>query len=246
VRSLAKRWEDAHVPAVIKPGRYEAVVADLETALDGAGLRVDRTRAPRMLSVPPRLLGAVGGPAVKGLVPDELVLLQRDGLEVLVYPSDIAMLGSKELIARSRAAIARRLTFTEAYLTTAKESQQIEDRLTEISRRRRAHPAEFAPLDEELGSLIVPYDEWETLYRLRLQVENEVRLPDASVPAGFSGSGTERPGAASRAPRSGERRTGSVRARRLEWAAALSVVALFILDVAFMIRDGHRSNGRTR
>ena len=77
-RSLAMRWEDAHVPAVIKPGGYDTVVRDLEAALDGAGLNVATTRAPRVLEIPPRMLGVVGGPAVKGLIPDKLAQLVRD------------------------------------------------------------------------------------------------------------------------------------------------------------------------
>lgn len=34
VRSIAKRWADAHIGVVIKPGGYERVAADLEHALD--------------------------------------------------------------------------------------------------------------------------------------------------------------------------------------------------------------------
>jgi len=30
-RAMAKRWSDAHVPAVVRPGGYDQVVADLET-----------------------------------------------------------------------------------------------------------------------------------------------------------------------------------------------------------------------
>lgn len=234
-RSLVKRWEDAHVPAMVKPGGYEAVVADLESALDGAGLHVERTRAPRTLEIPPRLLGAIGGAAVRGLIPDELAQLKRDGLEILVYPSDIALLGTKELVARARAAIARSLTFTDAYLTTTKESQKIEDRLTEISRAPAIKPTDFERIDKRLASLVIPYDEWETIYRLRLQVENEVRLPDASNPAGSDLGGPQGEGAG---PSGASRREGRQQAGRLEWATALSVVALFVLDIVLMIRGG--------
>ncbi|HEY8819185.1 MAG TPA: hypothetical protein VIM25_10260 [Candidatus Limnocylindrales bacterium] len=43
--------------------------------------------------------------------------------------------------------------------------------------------ADFRPIDELLTTLDAPYDEWQTLYRLRLQVEQERRLPDATTPA---------------------------------------------------------------
>jgi hypothetical protein len=63
------------------------------------------------------------------------------------------------------------------------ESEQIEDRLREISQKSSVTPKDFEPIDEQLTTLEVPYDEWETLYRLRLQVEQERRLPDRTAPA---------------------------------------------------------------
>ena len=109
--------------------------------------------------------------------------LKSVGLSALVYPSDIALLGEKAVVARARAAIVARLTLTEAYLTSAEETQKVEDRLAAIALTPgSATPATFRALDEELAALTVAYDDWETLYRLRLQVENQARLPDASEP----------------------------------------------------------------
>ena len=68
---------------------------------------------------------------------------------------------------------------SDAYLTAAKESEQVEDRLAEISRRGAVSAADFRPIDEIMASLAIPYHDWETLYRVRLQVENETRLQEA-------------------------------------------------------------------
>lgn len=132
LRSIVKRWEDAHIPVVVKPGGYETVANDLERALDSAGLAIDRTRAPRILEAPSKLLGLVAGPGVKNLVPDRLIQLGNKELEVLIYPSDVSIVGKKEPLAHARAALASRLSFTAAYLTTSEESQRIEDRLEHI------------------------------------------------------------------------------------------------------------------
>lgn len=184
VRSLQRGWDNDRLAVIIKAGRYDAVVSDIESALHEADLKVVRKRAPRSLEIPPRLLAAVGGDAVKGLIPDELVEFNLDGLGILVYPSDIALLGPKDLVARARAAIARCLTFADVYLTSATESQQIEDRLTRIAHTDHVSAGDFRPIDALLTSLVIPYDDWETLYRLRLQVEHEARLPGATGPAG--------------------------------------------------------------
>jgi hypothetical protein len=183
IRSLQHGWDSVHIPMIVKAGRYDAVVAELESALHEADLAVDRKPASGWFEIPPRLLAAVGGKAVKDLIPTELVGFETDDLQIIVYPSDVALLGRKDLVAQARAAVARRLTSADAYLTSAKESEQIEDRLSDIGRKSTVVAADFAPIDELLTKLVAPYDEWETLYRLRLQVEQERRLPDSTTPA---------------------------------------------------------------
>ena len=205
VHHLALRWTDAHVAVVIRPGGYERVVADLERALDDAGLAVDRRPAPAVLAVPGRLLGSIAGPGVRSLVPESLVQLAGDGLEVGLYPSDIAISGDKVRVARARAAIASRLVATAAWMTTAAEAQEIEARLEHLAAARSAGgepgaasasdgqsapvdvTAELRSIDEALAVLTIPHEEWEILYRERLQVERDLLAgsrPGASFPGG--------------------------------------------------------------
>ena len=193
LRSLAKRWQDAHIPVVVKPGGYERVADDLEHALDRADLGIDRRRAPRVLEIPSKFLAAVGGTGVGNLVPDRLIVLGSDHVEVLIHPSDVSIAGRKQELARARAAVASRLTFTAAYLTSTAEAQEVEDRLARIAgrdpgvesqrpvegsrgERDRMDAAidELAEVDHALETLVVPYEEWEVLYRLRLQVERDL------------------------------------------------------------------------
>jgi hypothetical protein len=189
-RSLARRWTDTHIPMVVRPGEYERVVGELEEVLDQAGLDVERRPASRALAVPGKLLAAVAGPGVDALVPDRLLMLVAPRLEVGLYPSDIAIAGREEGVARARAAIATRLMAAPAYLTTSLETQKIEDRLAEIARGGSIEhaQAELARIDEELAALVVPYDEWEVLYRMRLQVERDV-LAGRRVGDTFPGGG---------------------------------------------------------
>jgi hypothetical protein len=176
IRSLVKRWEDAHIPVVVKPNGYERVADDIEVALDRAGMPIERAKAPAILELPSRLLAWVGGASVRRLVPDRVLVLKSRGLDVTIYPSDVAMSGTAERVARSRAALAATLSFTAAYQTTSKESQEIEDRLEAIATSREALAwRALAEVDERIERLVVPYDDWEVLYRIRLQVELELR-----------------------------------------------------------------------
>ena len=181
VRTIVKRWEDAHIPIIVKPDGYEQVAGELEQAIDSAGLNLQRARAPRVLEVPSRLLAVVGGESVRRLVPDRLVMLKAPSLEVTIHPSDVAIVGAKEAVARARAAVADRLTKTEAYLTVAEEAQEIEDELrrlrgtdvTDAAARADAVEA-LGEIDARLAQLVVPHEEWEILYRQRLQIERDL------------------------------------------------------------------------
>jgi hypothetical protein len=213
ITSLARRHEDAHVPLIVQPGGYDAVLEDLEAVLDASGIEVTRVPAPAILSIPPRLLGAVAGPSLGGLVPDRLMLLRAAGLEILVYPSDLAISGTKTLVARSRAVIAAKLTESPAYMTTTAEAERVEDDIRALAggvaaaaegrgeMSRLELQARLDELDRQLVGLSIDFDEWETLYRERLQVERnllaiEVRggrghegpaAPPAEVALGIAG-----------------------------------------------------------
>lgn len=179
LRSLANRWEDAHVPIIVKPGAYEEVLERIQQVLGGAGLELDLKRAPMIMSAPARLLNRVAGRALGEFVPDELKVLTSPDFSVLVYPSDLAISGTKQKVALARATIAAGLTRVPAYMTTTAEAQAIEDRIEQLagadgSTDRRSRLDQVRKLDEQLVSLTVSFDEWETLYRERLQLERDL------------------------------------------------------------------------
>jgi len=106
----------------------------------------------------------------------------RPDLEVTLHPSDILVAGTGLRVAQARAAIAARLTTTSAHLTTSAESRGIEDRIEAIAPGPSVDPApwgtpnarELRKIDQALSQTMLPYDEWEILYRMRLQVERDL------------------------------------------------------------------------
>src|SRR4029077_20747711 len=99
-------------------------------------------------------------------------------------------------------AIASRLTTSAAHLTVSAEAQAVEDRLTALAapagddggaspRFDEAAAEAFAEIDEKLATIRIPYDEWEVLYRQRLQVERDLR---AGAMAGEAVVGAATPG----------------------------------------------------
>jgi hypothetical protein len=262
VHHLALRWSDAHVGIVVRPGGYARVVADLERALDDAGLEVTARDAPAVLAVPGRMLGAVAGSAIRSLMPDRMVQLAGPGLEVGLYPSDIAISGDKLRVARARAAIASRLTGTAAWMTTSAEAQEIEARLERLSSAdapggepggaagqapaaaRTNAAAELAAVDAALATLEVSHEEWEVLYRQRLQVERDL-LAGARAGVSFPGADPAKVGSAAGAAGGGARAAaGSGASAPLPgWVsagAAAGAMALVVVDIALAIADRRR------
>jgi hypothetical protein len=236
--SIAKRWNDAHVPVIVKPGGYDDVLGDLEHVLDDAGLEVVIKPAPAILSLPPRLLDAVAGRSLGALVPDRLMVLSGRELEVLVYPSDVAISGTPRALARARAAIASRLTDSPAYMTTSAEAQRIEDSIRDIAdaasrpsgSERQTLVDRVRGLDARIASLVVPFEEWETTYRERLQIERDLLAQQFEVPD-----------AAGTFPRGARM---SRRASIGEWLVGGAGLALLAADVALLLERRFSRAGR--
>jgi hypothetical protein len=247
VHHRAIGWVDAHVPVVVHPGGYDRVVADLERALDDAGLAVDRKPAPTALALPGKMLGRIAGPGIRSLVPATLVDLVGPDLEIGLYPSDISIGGKKLAVARARAAIATRLTATAASMTTSAEAQAVEAKLEKLTAPLRAggRPGTDLPdlattlaalkaIDEVLANLDVPHDEWEILYRQRLQVERDLlagRAPGSVMPSDAS------PTAARKGAR--RRATGPL-GDRVEGLVAAAGFVLIALDIVTTVVDRRR------
>jgi hypothetical protein len=191
--SLIHRRQDAHIAMIVRPGHYEALVATIRRALEPDGLVTTRRPGPSILTAPAKLLATVAGGGMRRLVPDELAELRGPRLIASVYPSDLALSGHKEVVAEARALVTRDLRSADAWFTTSREAQAVEDRMTTMERDGHLDPTSLHVLDETLLRLTVPQEEWEVLYRRRLQ------LVDGGE-ADLGGSGA-RPGGVERTER---------------------------------------------
>ena len=198
VRSRRHGWSDIHVPIVVEPDGYDTVVRDLGDALASAGIEAKADEAPWVLTLPARLLSAVAGDNVRKLRPDRLMELSARNLRIGVYPSDIAISGTTRDRTRARAAILGRLTASKAHLTTSAEAQKLEDQIAKVLASGDAAPRQLDhaartgldAIDEKLLEAPIPTDEWDILYRIRLQVERDLlagNKPGTEFPGRVSG-----------------------------------------------------------
>jgi hypothetical protein len=155
--------------------------------------------------------------------------LKGAGLDVLVYPSDIAISGSKDPVARARAAIAAKLIESPAYLTASAEAEKIEDKLGALLKADAATAElRLTEIDGEIARLAVPFDEWETVYRQRLQVERNLLARELRKEEPLQ-LGSE-PGATR------EKRRLPI----LDWAIGLVSAGLLALDVGLLLARRRR------
>lgn len=166
VMAVLRRRDSAHVAIAVKPGAYDTVVDDLRAALERTGLPVRHTFAPWPFTLPGRVLALVGGAGVRALVPQHLSQLRGREFVMTIHPMDLSLSGKTRTLARARSAIVRELTFTHAYQTWTKEAQKIEDDLLKAADYR----VELEPIGDRINAVDIPFEEWEILYRMLMQV----------------------------------------------------------------------------
>jgi hypothetical protein len=156
----------------------EDLLEALKRALGTIGIdRVEVSEATGPKSWPLRTLGYAAEHLLGATVRGDPMQLDAGPLEIQAYATNVAILGPKEDAYRARAAIERQLAFSDAYLTWDDESQSFEDELLALHReadgdleglRRR-----LDEVQERMDVASMNSEEWNVLYRLRLQVEHE-------------------------------------------------------------------------
>lgn len=177
IGNARRGWSDVHIAIVVKPGEYEQLVDDVRAALAREGMDTTARDAPRILLIPGRLLALLAEKNTAGLVPDRLVELRGRDLEVTVYPSDIAISGETESRLRARFVLMTGLTTAAAHATTQAEAQKVEDRIESLLAERPSASARddgLARIDATLARLEIPTEDWDILFRLRIQAERDL------------------------------------------------------------------------
>lgn len=128
---------------------------------------------------PMRTVGFAAEHLLGAIVRGEPMKLEADGLEIFAYATNISIQGPKEETYRVRAAIERKLGFHEAYLTWNDHAQEIEEALLRAHREADGDVERLRErLDEiqaEMDTASLNSEEWNVLYRRRLQIELTAR-----------------------------------------------------------------------
>jgi len=169
------------VPLLLRHGSSQEKLSDaVAHALHTLDVQtVERSRIEGPIGWPLRTVGFAARHLLGAFVRGEPVRLRADGLELYAYATNVAVLGREGAAHRARAAIERELALGEAYLTWSEQSQALEDELMRIHESDpddlRMLIGELDRLQERIDSAPITSDEWNVLYRLRLQMERAAR-----------------------------------------------------------------------
>ncbi len=180
IRDIIRRWSTTHVPIVVSGEDYLEVVGAIEKVLADGGIPTERYKASWMIRMPTRVLTFLAGGSIKSYVAEKLTTLKGDQVQVMLHPSDLVISGKEHQAAHAHALITAHLTFTKAHLTWSKDANKLEDRLGAVWQEIENGKPEGEALGhlkavaKDMDTATIPYEEWETLFRERLQVERRL------------------------------------------------------------------------
>ena len=193
--SIARGWADEHVYVQPRPGAYRRVVKELAEACARGGALPEVGAPPPRMTLATNVLRVLAKGAVSPIVAEEILTVRSEGLELVLYPSDLLIRGEPARVARVRAMMTRTELDAEAYLVASARGQQIQDELGRLIDVIRAHEASgfevgamatrrLAEVWREMNDAELPYDEWVLLESIARRVERRlvVEHTGASMP----------------------------------------------------------------
>lgn len=148
-------------------------------ALRSLGIeRVEVERAHGPITWPMLTVGFAARHLIGAVVRGDPVRLRADGLQLFAYATNVAVLGPSEQAHRARAALERELPFDRARITWSEDAQDLEDAIVKAYKDAGgdlgALHDKLDEVQERVDSQSLNVEEWNLLYRLRLQAEHEV------------------------------------------------------------------------
>jgi hypothetical protein len=194
---LVNRWRRSQrllqVPLVLQsPGSSAGLagpVIDALATVNGGPFEEQPLRGA--ISWPLRTVAFAVRHLLGRMVRGDPVLIRGDGLQVIVYATNVGILGPAEQAHRARAAIEKRLAYTRAFLTWSPEAQHFEQMLRDFYRSSRGDGLRHRldRLQHQIDGASLTSDEWNLLYRLRLQLERASALGDGPSLRRHAGEG---------------------------------------------------------
>jgi hypothetical protein len=185
VQRIRKKRSLVQVAVSMRDGTDDdALTMAVAAALHSLGIKeLNVRKAEGLLTWPMRTVGYAVSHLLGEVVRGEPMYLGADGLHLYAYATNVAIMGPSAEVHRARAALEREVPFRGAHLTWSDDSQAFEDAIMGAATSNhgpRALGRRLDQIQERIDAANLNVDEWNVLYRLRLQVEHRSEAGDGS------------------------------------------------------------------
>jgi hypothetical protein len=173
-----------HIPVLVMRGDFDELVREIEdelSSMSGAKPRVGRLQGA--WGLPMRAMRYAGARLFGSVVRTDPVEVVAGDVEVAAFATDVNVTAREEDAYRVRAALYKRFGVGRMHLTWSARPRALEERLWELrdadaltAEQRRA---QLAQLETQIDDAPIGSDEWNVLYRIVLQMRDEIDAASA-------------------------------------------------------------------
>lgn len=179
--TVLRRREVVRIPAVMDKGLTAEAMAALADELKRNDMDLAPAKAPWHQTAPAKILLKIGGRPFKAMASEHVEYRENDELAVTVLPNETILRGKPDLVARARALCEEVYGPRPVLQTFGADSREIELHAKRVwsiyAAQPRAHrraamlETRVSELAAELARKNLPWDEWQIVYRLLLQLD---------------------------------------------------------------------------
>src|SRR3954468_1427601 len=183
--TVLRRKEIVRMPALMDKGITAVTMAALAEELERQGFALRAAKAPWYQTAPAMILLKIGGRPFQAVVSKNVEYRRNEELELTVLPNETILRGKPDAVSHARATCAEVYgprPIVQTYDPHARELEAHAKRVWSIyleqpgaHRRNAVLQDRVTALAAELSRHNLPWDEWQIVYRLLLQVDRALR-----------------------------------------------------------------------
>jgi hypothetical protein len=181
IASIMRRRDVVRLPALMEKGATAEAALALVASLEVHGVHLVKAKTPWHLTAPSSILLKIGGRAFSSIATDHVEFHQNPQLSVAVLPNETILDGTPELVGRAHAFCTEVYAPRRVIQTFSSGARELEARIQRLWSIYRDQPhahrespvlrARLAEVAAELTTQTLPWDEYQTVYRLLLQLD---------------------------------------------------------------------------
>lgn len=181
IATVLRRREVIRIPALMEKGTPALCMAALAGELEAKGIALRAARPPWSQTAPSKILLKIGGKPFASMASEHVEYRKSEELELTILPNETILRGKPVLVGRARALCAEVYGPRPVIQTFNAEARELEAHAKRVwaiyCEQPRAHrrsdvlERRVTEMSAELSRRNLPWDDWQIIYRLLLQVD---------------------------------------------------------------------------